>query len=136
VALCGIVLGTYLVISSRAFPSGMGSLPGPGFFPLLLGIFFILFSAMIAREAWSVIPQPSVASVPASSWKLPVVAALLVLVWLLSWGFAPFLLRTPLLVLALMRLSGSTWRSATLAAVLFTGALYAIFQLGLRVDLG
>jgi hypothetical protein len=61
---------------------------------------------------------------------------LLVLAWLLSWSFAPFLLRTPLLVLSLMRLSGSTWRSAMLAAVVFTAAIYAIFQLGLRVDLG
>lgn len=136
VAVTGTLLGAYLAISSRTFPSGLGSLPGPGFFPLLLGAFILVFSAMIAWESRSAGLPPAPDTSSQNSWKLPVFAALLVLAWLLSWDFAPFLLRTPLMVVALMRLSGSTWRGAALAAVVFTGALYAIFQLGLRVDLG
>ena len=88
VAACGVILGAYLAISSRILPSGVGSLPGPGFFPLLLGAFILVFSAMIAREAWSVSSPDSIRPAPASSWKLPVSAALLVLAWLLSWSFA------------------------------------------------
>jgi hypothetical protein len=56
--------------------------------------------------------------------------------WLLVWPFAPFLIRTPFLVAAIMRLSGSSWRAAIVAAIAFTTLVYAIFQLGLRVDLG
>lgn len=135
-ALSGILLGAYLVISSRSFPPGLGSLPGPGFFPLLLGILILLFSAMIAREAWSPAPQSPGKAAVRQADKLPALAVLMVIAWLLTWDFAPFLLRTPLLVLGLMRTSGSNWRSAALSAILFTAALYAIFQLGLRVDLG
>ncbi|MDZ7638828.1 MAG: tripartite tricarboxylate transporter TctB family protein [Bryobacterales bacterium] len=141
VAAAGAALGLYLVVTSRSFPAGYGSLPGPGFFPFILGILILVFSAMIAWEARPAAPVPAAAPspsapFPAASILLPLAALLTIALWLFSWAWMPFLLRTPILVLALMRLSGSTWRAASIAALLFTATVYAIFQLGLRVDLG
>lgn len=137
VAAGGASLGLYLIVSSGSFPAGLGSLPGPGFFPFTLGLLIVLFSGMIAWEARSAAALPRAATEDEkSSWKLPVISTLLLAAWLLVWPFAPFLIRTPFLIAAIMRLSGSSWRAAILAAIAFTALVYAIFQLGLRVDLG
>ena len=137
VAAGGAALGFYLIVSSGSFPAGLGSLPGPGFFPFTLGLLIVLFSGMIAWEARSAPALPKADTEgDKSSWKLPVISTLLLVAWLLVWPFAPFVIRTPFLIAALMRLSGSSWRAAILAAIAFTALVYAIFQLGLRVDLG
>lgn len=136
VAACGAMLGGYLIVSSGTFPSGIGSLPGPGFFPLLLGCLLLFFSAMIAWEARrGKLREPKKATSP-GAWKRPALAAFLVAGWLFAWGSIPFPIRTSLLVFLLLRLGGAAWKGAALAAILLPAVVFAIFQLGLRVDLG
>jgi hypothetical protein len=130
------MLGGYLVVSSGTFPSGLGSLPGPGFFPLLLGCLLLFFSAMIAWEARRRESQEPKKATSPGAWKRPALAALLVAGWLFAWGSVPFLVRTSLLVFLLLRLGGGAWKAAALAAILLPAMVFAIFQLGLRVDLG
>ena len=143
VAAGGGILGLYLIISSRSFPAGFNSLPGPGFFPLILGLLIVVFSVMIAFEARAPFPtatatesDPTVSEKPRSPWFRPCLTIALLAFFLFSWELVPFLVRTPILVAGLMRVSGSSWRSALIASILFTAVVYGLFQLGLRVDLG
>jgi hypothetical protein len=132
--------------ASRHLPAGIASLPGPGFFPSLLALVILGFAIVHALDRGSPALPPATGADPAEignpsprhdpAWRMPVVATLALLVYLVSWEWVDFLIRTPLLTLVLMRASGSTWRSAALAAALVPLLLYAMFQLGLRVDLG
>ena len=153
VAAVFAVLAVGVIVAARQLPSGIGNLPGPGFFPATLGFLMLVFSGMLAAEgpgaatvtgtpgastagSSSASGEPGAELVVAPSWTLPVVAFALMVGYLASWEYLPFLVRTPLLVVVLMRLAAASWRATAMAAVLFPTVLYAIFALGLRVDLG
>jgi hypothetical protein len=153
VATVFAVLAVGIVIAARQLPPGIGNLPGPGFFPATLGFLMLVFCGMLAAEragasSVAVAPgasdadgspagvEPHVAAEATQSWTLPVVAFALMVGYLASWEYVPFLVRTPLLVIVLMRLAAASWRATIMAALLFPVFLYAIFALGLRVDLG
>ena len=135
VAGAGMVLGLALIVSSRAFPPGVGALPGPGFFPLILGFLIAVFAGMIAVGARSRRSNAVANPIQTYSWKLPSLALLAVTAYVAAWEAVPFLVRTPVLVLALMKAAGASWRNSLIAALLISGFLYLAFQLGLRVTL-
>lgn len=134
-ALCG-VLGLAVVVAAWRLPPGIGNLPGPGFFPAVLGALILGFAALLGYESRHPKPDGDERSGAEPDWRLPGVAMLLMLAYVGSWELVPFLVRTPVLIAVLMRLSGATWRSVLLAAILFPLSLYGVFTLGLRVDLG
>ncbi|MCW5963173.1 MAG: tripartite tricarboxylate transporter TctB family protein [Bryobacterales bacterium] len=136
VALLFGALGVAILVAAWKLPAGIGNLPGPGFFPAVLGSLILGFALLLGLERPRAENQHHQPASPAQTWLLPASATLLLAIFVFTWELAPFLLRTPLLVLALMRLSGASWRNTKIAMVLFPLALYAIFQLGLRVDLG
>ncbi len=129
-------VGVVVLVASMQLPSGIGALPGPGFFPFVLAILILCFALFLGWESRAV-PKPDFTPAPlAHSWLLPAVTAAVLVLYVASWEWLPFLVRTPLLILLLMRLSGASWWATGLGSVLLPAVLYAIFQLGLRVDLG
>ena len=144
VAAVAALLGIALILSSRSLPEGIGALPGPGFFPFVLGLLITLFAAMVAMEARKPKPASSIAEASAGdspsaaaapAWRLPVIAMVLVFAYLALWEVVPFLARTPVVALVLTRISGATWLRAIGVAIVMTAFLYLVFQVGLRVSL-
>lgn len=136
VSLLFALLGVAVLVGSTRMPPGLGNLPGPGFFPRVLGALLLGFSLMLATERTQAKDAQDDQAQPGSAWPLVLAAMALLTVYLLSWEWLPFLVRTPLLIGSLMRLSGASWRSVAMGGVLLSLFLFGIFQLGLRVDLG
>ena len=127
-----VLLGTLLVLSAWQFPAGMGRLPGPGFFPLLIGAAILgLASLLIAISLRS---APTATLVLANRKQLAWTTAL-ILVYLMAWGWVPFPVRTAAFVVVLLRLLGHRWRASVTVAAVLTTAVVLAFQYGLRVDL-
>jgi len=123
-----LALGLYLTVSSFRLPPGLADLPGPGFFPRVIGVLMILLSLAALRDR-----RPAGAPVE-NRWTIVVTIALTVL-YLASWGTGGFALKTSLYLLLLLRLYGQTWRPAAIVAVVLTAAVTAGFQYGLRLTL-
>ena len=46
-----LLLGLYLLMSSFALPAGMGGLPGPGFFPQVIGAVITALAALLLAQS-------------------------------------------------------------------------------------
>lgn len=126
------VLGSGLVFSATQFPPGMGRLPGPGFFPALIGAAILALAGFLI--AVSLRSSSSRSFALANHWQLAWTAAL-VGAYLLAWGWIPFPVRTGVLVIVFLRLLGQRWRTSVTVAAVLTTAVVLAFQHGLRVDL-
>jgi hypothetical protein len=132
VALLFFLLGGYLVLSARELPPGMGRLPGPGFFPSVVGVVIIgLAAALLAASLRS---KGHTHFRVENKTALAITAALL-LVYLLLWGRMNFAVRTGFLLVIFLRFLGERWKSSLVVAAVLTLAVLLAFQYGLRVDL-
>ena len=134
VASAFAALGIYLIASSLAFPAGVGRLPGPGFFPQVIGAVIILLAGALAAQTLKA------RTVPQGDWQFENGRAIagaigLVFVYLLLWGVGFFALRTALFLALFIRFMGQPWKHSVLVAVVLTAVVVGAFQYGLHVSL-
>ena len=127
-----LALGGYLIFSATRFPPGMGRLPGPGFFPGVVGAVIAALAAVLLLAALRGKQAPEVCF---ENGKTLAAAIALLLAYLLLWGGVNFVLRTAVLLVLFLRLAGERWRSALVVSLTLTIAVVLAFQYGLRVDL-
>jgi hypothetical protein len=136
VAVFFLCLGVWMAISSLALPAGMGRLPGPGFFPMVIGATISLLAALLLIVT---LRAPDAADriyeIPWTRWRAAGITVALLFVYILLWNWTPFVPRTALLMLLLLRLHGETWRKSVAVSAALTGAVFLAFQYGLRVAL-
>jgi len=127
--------GLALVLIARAFPPGLGGVPGPAFFPMLVGAVMLVLGVGLAtagvrhpRSYWD------------KGWRdVAVVRIVLILVllaaYLATWDVIPFLPRTAVLLFAMYRALGESWLRAALLSIAITAVIYGTFQGLLQVRL-
>jgi hypothetical protein len=130
-----IAIGLAFAWGATAYPFGSSSHPGPGYFPLGLGILMALLGALIVFKSL-VVEAEGGDRVGALAWRpLTVVVASLAL-----FGYAlprlGLFLALPLLVLT-TSLAGDEFRplEALLNAALLTLGCWLVFVLGLGLEL-
>jgi hypothetical protein len=127
-----LVLGIALVASSYTLPAGMGRLPGPGFFPRVIGGVMVALSlALLWRARRGEVAE---GGGPADLRTVVGVVGLLFL-YLLLWGAGLFPVRTAVFLLLLLRFLGQPWRAGLTVSLSLTVAIVLAFQIGLRVSL-
>lgn len=133
VAACFLLLGVYLVASSFALPEGMGRLPGPGFFPQVIGAIVLLLAAGLAVQA--VRQQPAADRFQVENRRSIAGVIALLLVYLLLWGTGLFVLRSAVLLALFLRFLGESWRASVVVGLVLAVTVTLAFQMGLRVSL-
>ena len=133
VAVSFLALGIALVVSSYALPPGLGRLPGPGFFPRVIGGAMLLLSLGLAWQARRPATAPSTGR---GDTRTVLFVVGLLFLYLLLWGTGPFAARTALFLLLLLRGLGQPWRAAVTLSLALTAVVILAFQIGLRVPLG
>ncbi len=127
-----LALGIYLTVSASLLPSGLGGLPGAGFFPRAVGVVTTLLSAMLLFNA--------LRGTGSSHFALEhgrIIGGVvgLTFVYLLLWGTGMFALRTFVFLVLFLRFLVQSWRASLGVAGALTAAIAAAFQYGLRVSL-
>jgi len=123
-----LVLGLYLTISSFGLPSGIGGLPGPGFFPRVIGVLMVALSIAALRDR-----RP--AGSPIENRRTITGTVALTILYLLLWGTGGFAVKTAVFLVALLRMYGQSWRPAAIVSLALTAAATLGFQYGLRLTL-
>jgi hypothetical protein len=126
-----LAFGVFLLASSFALPEGVGRVPGPGFFPKAIGAAMMVLAVIEIAGARKRRAEPQ-------EWigiRMAAGAVALLAVYLVSWNLAPFAVRTPVFLAALLRLAGEGWRASLTVAAVLTALVFAAFRLGLRLPL-
>lgn len=127
-----LALGVALIVSSYALPRGMSGLPGPGFFPRVIGAAMVLLSLALVWRA----RRGGEAERAAPTDVRAVVGVVgLLFIYLLMWGTGLFPVRTAVFLLLLLRFLGQSWRSGLTVSLSLTAAIVLAFQVGLGVSL-
>lgn len=128
-------LGVGLALAGWGLPEGLAGVPGPGFFPILIGVGLTVLGVGLAACA-----GPRDASYWQQGWRntgmrhVLVILALLV-IYVALWEAVPFLWRTPFLLLGIYRTVGEPWVRSILVSVVATVLLAGVFETLLRVRL-
>lgn len=127
-------LGLAMIAHGRGFPPGAAGVPGPGFFPALIGGLLAACGLLLAgttgragRSYWE------------HGWRTAGVARiaailLAIVLYLAAWD-VPFLLRTPLFLAAVYRVLGEPWARCGLLAAGLTIVLHLVFEVALSIRL-
>jgi hypothetical protein len=132
VAAAFLLLGGYLVASASALPAGLGRLPGPGFFPQVIGsVTMLLAVALLIQTA----RRREAGAFELANARGIAGAIGLVFLYLLLWGSGWFALRTAVFLALLLRFLGQSWTASIAVALALTAAVVGAFQYGLRISL-
>jgi putative tricarboxylic transport membrane protein len=127
-----LLLGLYLVGSAFELPAGMGRLPGPGFFPEVLGsVTIVLAVALLVQTGRRREP---------GGFELENIRGIagaigMVFLYLLLWGSGWFALRTAVFLALLLRFLGQRWTVSVVVGSVLTAVVVGAFQYGLRISL-
>lgn len=128
------LLGSYLIASALSLPPGVGRLPGPGFFPGVIGAVIVLLAGALFAQTMRA------RGVPRSDWRIENGKAIagaigLIFVYLLFWGTGLFALRTAVFLALFMRFMDQPWKQSALVSLALSAVVVAAFQYGLHVSL-
>jgi putative tricarboxylic transport membrane protein len=129
-----LAFGLFAVWQASLLKVGSATSPGPGFFPLVLGIALALLAAALVGQAWRAGAAPASVE-PTSDYKT--IAGVLVLILIASLllepvGYVPTMI---VLTAALLKLAGRGWKATLVIAVVAAVASYLLFDRGLGVPL-
>ncbi len=131
-------LGLSLLVSAARFPPGVGGLPGPGFFPSLIGAGMVVLSLALLGSGFARRARPAPAQHvenPHRSLAGLGAAVALTALYLAFWDEVPFAFRTALFITVFLRSQAQPWRASLQVAAVVTAAVVAAFEYGLRVHL-
>lgn len=132
IAVTFFALGFFVVIESFGFPPGIERMPGPGFFPQLIGFTMMLLAALVAAQSFT-----QALAIPLEiENKAAVLSVLaLTLAYVSLWGTGAFAIRTMIFLTLLLRLLGERWREAITVALVISAGIVLGFSYGLRLSL-
>lgn len=130
------LLGLAVCVHAWGFPAGARGVPGPGFFPIVVGLLLIALSVTLWLTTRHAPRHPYWTRADGERVLPRIVAILLLLVVYVSfWTVVPFVVRTPILLIVIYRLLGESWGRALLLAAVLTAGLHILFQGFLSVQL-
>jgi hypothetical protein len=140
-----LVLGLGYLAYALTLPIGTFLEPGIGFFPVVVGVMFVVFAAtsLIRRRGEATEPPETIdedteaedAQVGDEAWKVLVLAGMIA-GYVVATAFVGHFIATALFVFCALRLVGSRrWPMQLVAAVAISVASYFLFESALGVPL-
>ncbi len=130
------VLGSFVFLQARAFPTLSGGYPGPGLFPQILGgVLVVAGLSLVASGLRRGLTRRPLVTAGAREWARAGAVVLAVVLYLGAVRTLGFVLVTALLLTGLTLALGVRLRWSLLFAAGFTALLYLLFGRILHVPL-
>lgn len=131
-AVAFLALGAGLVASSFGLPAGVGRVPGPGFFPRVIGGATLLLALLLLGQTRGAAPRAPAAP---ADLRAALGAMALLALYLSSWGTGLFALRTAVFLALFLRFLGQPWKPALAVSITLSAAVFFVFSAALGVSL-
>lgn len=139
IGLSTAALGLAVYFYSRGFPRLPGGYPGPGLFPQVIAVLFVVFGVALALKAIRARVRPPRLDLGTLLWRREVSQALAVLavivLYILLVDRLGFVITAGLLMVGLMALLGVPWRQNLLVAILLVLLASSLFGRLLKIPL-
>jgi hypothetical protein len=134
-----MLLGVAVCIEASGFPGAVRGVPGPAFFPMVIGGLLIALAVSLAattrngprHDYWA---RPG-GGAPRVVLRQIVAILILLVAYISLWDIVPFVARTPVMLVAIYRILGESWKRALMLAAILTIALYTVFAGLLSIQL-
>ena len=132
-----LIVGLVLTIWSSQYRVGNVIKPGPGFFPLGLGLLLILFSLfLILKQMRKTFTMPQASSFVSGGWRKVAYVVSILLVATFVFEHLGVLITFFLLVICTMRGAASqSWRRTLFTALISVLGIYLVFVVALKQQL-
>lgn len=136
-----VVVGIGFAVGATQYHFGNSARPGPGYFPLGLGLLLALLGSgvllqSLGRPGFDEEGQPDVHAVGPWAWKPLLIVSGAVAVFGALLPHAGLLVTLPVLVILVSTADHDfRWRSVLASALVLTLASYLIFVLGLKLSI-
>ena len=138
-SLVWLAFAIYVCIASSRLAFGSFDHPGPGFLPLLVGIFLGIFSVIAFLQAYlsKVTDETTPSWYPKERWKKLVGVLAVMFLYAFCLEILGFLISTFLLLVFLFRagMESQRWLAAIGGSAIASFASYAVFELSLKTQL-
>jgi len=130
-----IVVGGGFAIGATNYSMGASARPGPGYFPLILGVIMVLLGLIVLFKSLTVETEGG-DPIGAIAWRPLIVVVLAITVFGLLLPRLGMIITIPILIF-LTSLAGDEfrWKGVVAAAVVLTIASYLIFIVGLKLTI-
>jgi hypothetical protein len=132
-----LAVGVFLTVWSNGYRVGTIIKPGPGFFPLGVGLLLILFSlVLLIKEGRRRSPKTGLPPFAPGGWKKVACTVIILVASVVFFERLGFLITFFLLVVSTMRWAGSqTWKRTLVTALCSSLGVYLVFVLMLKQQL-
>lgn len=138
-SLVWLAFAIYICIASSRLSFGSFDHPGPGFLPLLVGIFLGIFSIIAFLQAYlsKVTDETTSSWYPKERWKKLIGVLMVMFIYALCLEILGFLVSTFLLLVFLFRFGTESqrWLVAIGGSGIASFSSYAVFELWLKTQL-
>ncbi len=138
-SLVWLAFAIYICITSSRLSFGSFDHPGPGFLPLLVGIFLGMFSIIAFLQAYlsKVVDETISSWYPKERWKKLIGVLTVMFAYACCLEILGFLLTTFLLLIFLFRagMESQKWSVAIGGSAIASFSSYAVFELWLKTQL-
>jgi hypothetical protein len=129
-----LVVGLWMCLEALQLPFGSVRMPGPGFFPLLLGLTFSLLALVLLGAELLADPKVPIGNVAPAPAVLSLIGAIFAAAWLFER--AGFLLTMFLFLMVVLKALGQVrWPTAVAVALLGSVCAYLLFDRLLMITL-
>ena len=133
-SVSAIILGLYVIVAASQFPEGADGVPGPGFFPVILGIMIILLSVLQLFNTRK--DKDDDTKFMNEGTKRVLISCAVIIGYLVGMEVLGFIISTPIFLFSIMWYF-SVRKVSTLISIplVSTGILYFVFLKFLSVSL-
>ncbi|MDC7244419.1 MAG: tripartite tricarboxylate transporter TctB family protein [Sphaerochaetaceae bacterium] len=133
-SVSAIILGLYVIVAASQFPEGADGVPGPGFFPVILGIMIILLSVLQLFNTRK--DKDDDTKFMNEGTRRVLISCAIIIGYLVGMEVLGFIVSTPIFLFSIMWYF-SVRKVSTLISIplVSTGILYFVFLKFLSVSL-
>ncbi|MGJ8455408.1 tripartite tricarboxylate transporter TctB family protein [Pseudothermotoga sp. U03pept] len=126
-SIIAVIFSILLLIEASKLPEGVANLPGPGFFPTIIGVVILVLSVALLVLTVRNLSKGKVTSKLQGDWGTTILFIGIATGYVGLWGRGNFMLNTTVMIFLLQMISGAKWYWALIGSISLSSGIYLLF---------